>query len=164
MTAVHQVCLLLGSNIQPEKNLRQAMDLLRRHVGVVCNSSVWDTLAVGLDGPNFLNMAVLIVTRLDAVDLKVKILRPLEQQLGRVRGEDKNASRTIDVDIVIFDDTLLDPNLWQFAHRAVPVAELLPGFRSGQGKPLKMVADELAKTTPVRRLGNLMASPNIRVT
>ncbi len=164
MTAAHQVCLLLGSNIQPEENLRLGMDLLRQQLKVVCNSSVWETIAVGSDGPNFLNMAVLIVTPFEALDLKEKILRPLEQRLGRVPSEDKNAPRPIDVDIVIFDDSLLDPNLWQFAHRAVPVAELLPGFRSGQGETLKQVADKLAKTTPVRRLGNLMNAPDLKMT
>jgi len=164
MTATHHVCLLLGSNIEPVKNLRLAMDLLRQQTIVVCNSSVWETVAVGSDGPNFLNMAVLIVIPMEAVDLKEKILSPLEKRLGRVRREDKNAPRPIDMDIVIFDDSLLDPDLWRFAHRAVPVAELLPGFRSGQGETLKQVADELSKTTPVRRLGNLMASTCLKVT
>jgi 2-amino-4-hydroxy-6-hydroxymethyldihydropteridine diphosphokinase len=101
-------------------------------------------------GPDFLNLALLITTSLELGELKEKVLRPLETQLGRVRSADKNAARTFDVDIIIFDSQLLDPNLWRYAHRAVPVAEVLPDYRSDQGDLLTEVASELAETTPIR--------------
>jgi len=44
----------------------------------------------------------------------------------------------------------LDPNLWRYAHRAVPVAEILPNYRSDRGELLSEVATKLAKTTPIR--------------
>ena len=146
----HQVCLLLGSNIQPEKYLVLAVDLLCGQVKIVRISSVWETPAVGSDGPDFLNLALLVTTTLDVAIFKEKIIRPLEAQLGRVRSADKNASRTIDIDIILFDDKLLDPTLWRFAHRAVPVAEILPDFRSEQGDRLKDTASKLAETTQIR--------------
>jgi 7,8-dihydro-6-hydroxymethylpterin-pyrophosphokinase len=74
----------------------------------------------------------------------------LEKKLGRVRSANKNAPRTFDVDIILFDGLLLDPNLWRYAHRAVPVAEILPDYRSGQGKLLKEVARELSSMNPIR--------------
>jgi 2-amino-4-hydroxy-6-hydroxymethyldihydropteridine diphosphokinase len=147
---VHQACLLLGSNIQPGKNIALAIKLLRQSVTVMRSSSVWETQAVGSVGPDFLNLALLITTALEAGELKEKVLRPLETQLGRVRSADKNAPRPIDLDIIIFDDQLLDPNLWIYAHRAVPVAEILPDYRSAHGDTLQEIASELAKSTPLR--------------
>jgi 2-amino-4-hydroxy-6-hydroxymethyldihydropteridine diphosphokinase len=146
----HQVCLLLGSNIQPEKNLALGMDLLRQKVKIVRSSSVWESPPVGSFGPDFLNVAVMVITPLEAVDLKEKVLRPLEGQLGRVRSQDKNAPRTIDLDILLFDGQLVDPSLFLYAHRAVPVAELLPELPSPQGRKLADIASELAKNTPIR--------------
>lgn len=151
----HQVCLLFGSNIEPEKNLALGMDLLRSQVKVLQVSSVWETPAVGSSGPDFLNLAMCVMTSLDAKMFKEQVIRPLEKQLGRVRSADKNAPRTIDIDIVIFDNQLMDPNLWRFAHEAVPVAEIVPGFRSEQGVLLKETASRLAKTTLIRLKPNL---------
>lgn len=149
-TKEHQVCLLLGSNLQPEKNLALGVDLLQKQVKIIRVSSVWETPDVGSAGPDFLNLAVLITTPLAAGELKEQILRPLEAQLGRVRSADKNAPRTFDVDIILFDGQLLDPNLWRYAHRAVPVAEILPDYRSDRGDFLKEAASRLAATTPIR--------------
>ena len=149
METGHQACLLMGSNIQPGKNLALGVDLLRQKVAILQLSSVWETASVGSGGPDFLNLAVLIRTSLDAEELKDKILRPLEAQLGRVREADKNAPRTIDLDIILFDGQLLDPNLFRYAHRAIPVAELLPDYRSDQGESLAEAASRLAKKTSI---------------
>ncbi len=146
----HQVCLLLGSNIQPEKSLPQAIRLLRQKVNILRSSSVWESAPVGTTGPDFLNLALLVTTSLEAGELKEKVLRPLEAQLGRLRSAEKNAPRTIDLDIILFDDLLVDPNLFLYAHRAVPVAEILPDYRSSQGVTLGEFASELARTTPIR--------------
>ena len=143
----HHACLLLGSNIQPEKNLTLGLDLLRYMVTISRLSSVWETPSVGSSGPDFLNLAVLISTPLNTNELKGQVLRPLEVQLGRVRSANKNAPRTFDIDIILFDGELLDPNLWYFAHRAVPVAEIMPDYLSSRGDTLKDVASELAKST-----------------
>jgi 2-amino-4-hydroxy-6-hydroxymethyldihydropteridine diphosphokinase len=148
MTALdHQACLLLGSNIQPEKNLTLGLNLLRNMVTISRLSSVWETPSVGSSGPDFLNLAVLITTPLNTIELKEQVLRPLEIQLGRVRSANKSAPRTFDIDIILFDGQLLDPNLWYYAHRAVPVAEIMPDSLSSRGDTLKDVASELAKST-----------------
>jgi 7,8-dihydro-6-hydroxymethylpterin-pyrophosphokinase len=60
--------------------------------------------------------------------------------MGRLRSADKNAMRSIDLDIILFDRRLLDPMLWHFAHRAVPVAEIQPDIRSEAGETLKETA------------------------
>jgi 2-amino-4-hydroxy-6-hydroxymethyldihydropteridine diphosphokinase len=136
----HQVCLLLGSNIQPERNIPLAIDQLQNHLSILQISSVWETCAVGSAGPNFLNAALLARTPLGQTALKLQILNPLEAKMGRLRSADKNAARPIDLDIILFDRLILDPTLWQFAHRAVPVSEIQPDIRKEAGGTLKEAA------------------------
>ncbi len=163
MGAEHQACLLLGSNMQPEKNLSRGVELLQQKVRVIRRSSVWQSQSIGSAGPDFLNLAVLIMTPMLADELKEKVLRPLEAQLGRVRGKDKNAPRPIDFDIILFDDWLLDESLWQYAHRAVPVAELLPDYRSSRGDILQNVACELAGTTVIHQRPNVFVDRKLHI-
>lgn len=150
MITLHQVCLLLGSNIQPEENILLAVEHLKNSVHILKISSVWQSPSVGFAGPDFLNLALLAATPLTSVELKEQVLRPLEDRLGRVRTVDKNAPRTMDIDIILFDGVELDLILWQYAFRAVPVAELLPEYRSKSGSLLKDAAAELSKDTPLR--------------
>ena len=149
-TATHQACLLLGSNIEPEQNIPRAVLLLQAMLTILKVSPIWESASVDCCYPDFLNMAVLVSTSLDAPQLKVQVLRPLEAQMGRVRTDDKNASRPIDFDIILFDDFLLDPTLWQHAHQAIPVAEIFPDYTSETGESLKDVAMRLAQSTPVQ--------------
>ena len=72
-----------------------------------------------------------------------------ETPRSRVRTIDKNAPRTIDLDILLFDQQCLDLNLWQTAFRAVPFAEVLPDFQSQSGESLKDPAVRLASMTPI---------------
>jgi 2-amino-4-hydroxy-6-hydroxymethyldihydropteridine diphosphokinase len=156
----HQACLLLGSNIEPEVNILGAVDLLQEKVMIHKLSSIWESASVNCCYPDFLNLAALVSTRLSEVELKGQILRPLEAQMGRVRTEDKNASRTIDIDIVLFDGKVTDPDLWLYVHRAVPVAELFPDILSESGERLKDIARRLARTTPIQIRWDLSISLN----
>jgi 2-amino-4-hydroxy-6-hydroxymethyldihydropteridine diphosphokinase len=149
-TVIHQACLLLGSNIEPELNIPRAVVLLQEKLTILQVSSIWESTSVDCCYPDYLNMALSASTSLDAKQLKEQVLRPLEAQMGRVRTEDKNASRPIDFDIILFDGALLDPALWQHAHRAIPVAELFPDYHSEDGASLKEVATRLAQSTPVQ--------------
>jgi hypothetical protein len=60
------------------------------------------------------------------------------------------------IDLILFDNRLLDPNLWRFAHRAVPGAELLPDYRSEQGDLFKETASSLTETIRIRIKPNLL--------
>jgi 2-amino-4-hydroxy-6-hydroxymethyldihydropteridine diphosphokinase len=145
----HHVCLLLGSNIEPEKNLPRSIDLLKKYLTILQTSSVWESQAIGSDSANILNAAVLALTTIDAINLKEQVFRPLEAQLGRVRTLDKNSPRTIDIDPILLDQQLVDPGLWRYAHRAVPVAEILPTYQSETGEYLRDAASRLARITPI---------------
>lgn len=128
MSESHKIFLSLGSNVQPEIYLPKAIDLLREHGRVKEISNVWESRAVGSSGPNFLNLCLLFITSIAPENLKEKIIHPIEARLGRVRGENKNAPRTIDIDIVIADDIPLNLDFWNYAFIVVPMAELAPDF------------------------------------
>jgi 2-amino-4-hydroxy-6-hydroxymethyldihydropteridine diphosphokinase len=145
------VILSLGSNINPIQNIIRALDLLCQQTGVQRVSSAWETPAVGSDGPDFLNAAVWIETRWSISVIKNEIIRSIETQLRRVRTADKNAPRTIDIDILVDQEEVLEPALWEYAFLAIPVAELLPDFRNPQtGEPLRQIAARLAQTTRLK--------------
>lgn len=146
-----QVCLLLGSNIAPEVHLPQAVALLAERFAVQRVSRAWETPAVGSDGPNFINAAVLVDTPLDPLAIKNQVLRPLEARLGRVRSADKNAPRTIDIDVVVWDGRPLDADLNRYAHIAIPMAELIPEATLGLGgEPLQHTAERLLQQATIR--------------
>ena len=155
---MNQVYLILGSNIEKERNLPTAVSLLRDMVEVVAVSSVYETIPVGLqEQPNFWNTAVHIQTPLTATQLKKNVLATIEKKLKRVRVADKNAPRTIDLDIVLFNEAVFDydggdgnrrhipdPDLLKFAHVAVPIAELAPDMPHPQtAESLQTIAQRL---------------------
>jgi 2-amino-4-hydroxy-6-hydroxymethyldihydropteridine diphosphokinase len=155
---MNQVVIALGSNIEKERNLPRAVDLLREMCEVTAVSPIYETEPVGLlNQPNFWNTAVLLQTDLSASQIKQQIIGSIETQLKRVRQADKNAPRTIDADIVLFNDAVFeydggdgrsrpipDPDLVKFPHVAIPVADLLPDFPHPQtGEPLGELAKRL---------------------
>jgi 2-amino-4-hydroxy-6-hydroxymethyldihydropteridine diphosphokinase len=124
-----QAVLLLGSNIKPESNLLKSIELLGARFQIQSVSSVWETTAIGSEGPNFLNAAVLLESNFSPQAMKEFVLRPIEISLERVRTHDKNAPRTMDLDVVVWDERTWDQDIWKYAHAAVPVAELIPNLR-----------------------------------
>jgi len=147
---LHLAYLGLGTNISPETNLTRALSLLRNAVQVIAVSKAWNTPAVGTEGPDFLNAAVAIHTELSPDELKSRVIRKIENQLGRVRTEDKNAPRPIDIDILIFDNKLFDHEIWTQVHLAVPLAELTPNYvHTESGETLAQAAQHLSSLTPI---------------
>ena len=127
---MHQVYLSLGSNIQPEMNLRRAIELLYEYGNILKGSSAWESEAVGSEGPNYLNACVLFTTPLFLVELKEKVIHPIEAKLGRKRSEDKYAPRTIDIDMILFDGQLCNDKFWTLAFVVIPLAEIYPKFQN----------------------------------
>lgn len=141
--------ILLGSNIEPETNIIRAIDLVTSNFVILRKSSIWETEPIRNTGANFLNMALMIRSELPTEEIH-QILRQIEQDLGRVRTSDKFASRTMDIDIIIDGQQVLDEKLWQFAFVAVPVEQLLPDLQHPDlGWTLHEVSRELKKTSRV---------------
>jgi 2-amino-4-hydroxy-6-hydroxymethyldihydropteridine diphosphokinase len=158
-----QVFVSLGSNIDPERNLPEAVRRLALRCPLLAVSPVYETEPVGkTDQPNFLNAAVLIETDLSPSELKSQVLQAIERELGRVRTGDKNAPRTIDLDISLFNDEVLesghrripDPEILQFQHIARPLADLAPHYSHPEtGQTLLEIAESLPQAGLVRRDG-----------
>ena len=147
------VCIELGSNINPETYLPRAVEALHQQFTVLAVSDAWKTPPVGCPdcGNYYLNAAVLVESDLPFNQLK-HTLRRIESQLGRVRTSDKYAPRTIDLDILIIGDELIEPDLWQYAHLAVPVSELMPQFtHPTSGKTLAEIAKQLSRGASILR-------------
>lgn len=128
MNSSHLAYLSLGSNIQPEKNLVRAIQLLQEQGRIESISSAWESRSVGEDGPNYLNACIAFATRLSWPELKEEVILPIELQLGRKRTENKYAPRTMDIDIILFDDQSCDEKSWEKAFVVVPLAEIYPHY------------------------------------
>jgi 2-amino-4-hydroxy-6-hydroxymethyldihydropteridine diphosphokinase len=147
-SVLHQAFLVIGSNISPIDNLKNAVRILEEYCLIDAVSMTWENPPVGSSGPNFYNAAISIRTLLSKDDLKNKILYPIETHLKRIRTSDKNAPRTIDLDIILFEGVILDPEIWIQLYLALPISEFLPDLINPEnGKSLKEIAEALQEKT-----------------
>jgi 2-amino-4-hydroxy-6-hydroxymethyldihydropteridine diphosphokinase len=155
---MNRVFLSLGSNINKEKNLPAAVQMLRDRVLVRAVSSIYETEPMGTkDQPAYFNAAALIETDLGPAEIREHIVDELEAALDRRRQADKNAPRTIDIDIALFNDEILDyipaegrshhvpdPDILTYIHTIVPLAELAPDqVHPETGERLDTIAERL---------------------
>jgi 2-amino-4-hydroxy-6-hydroxymethyldihydropteridine diphosphokinase len=146
--STRRIILLIGSNIEPIKNIRLAFEEIKNHLQIENYSSIWETKPIGSSGYNFLNLALSLLTDIDYDSLKFGLFRSIEAKYGRVRTADKFAPRTIDIDIVIEGEIIREESVWEYAYLAVPVAELVPDLiHPISGIKLIDVARELTKTS-----------------
>jgi len=96
-----RVWVSIGSNIDREHNIRAAVAGLRRWFGDLILSSVYETSAVGFAGAPFLNLVAGFESDLSAYEIAAR-LRAIEDSCGRVRGEEKFAPRTLDLDLLTY--------------------------------------------------------------
>lgn len=118
-----RVYLSLGSNIEPQKFLPPAIAALQARFARVQVSPAYRFAAVGFDGPDFCNLAVGMDTDMSAEVLN-DWLHALEDRHGRKRGGPRYANRTVDIDIVLFGDLVIQGP----GHLHVPRAELRHAF------------------------------------
>ncbi|OLI58492.1 2-amino-4-hydroxy-6-hydroxymethyldihydropteridine pyrophosphokinase [Xanthomonas oryzae pv. oryzae] len=128
------VLLSLGSNVQPTHYLRLAVAALRARFGQIDVSPAYCTPAVGFDGPDFVNNAVVLQTdlELDALD---HWLHALEDAHGRDRSGPRFSNRTLDMDVVFFGDCIVEGS----GHPRIPRPELKHAFVL---KPLADIAPD----------------------
>ena len=142
-----RVYLSLGSNIEPERHLRAAIDALQARFGDLLVSSVYRTEAVGFDGPAFLNMAVGLDADCKPEDLD-RWLHALEDRQGRRRDVARYSSRTLDIDIVLFGDLIVEGP----GHLQIPRDDLKHAFVLA---PLAEIAGEIRHPCSGQTLGEL---------
>ena len=106
----HECVIGIGSNINPESNIAAALYFLRQEQEFVSVSSLIKTSPIGIpDQPDFLNGAAKILTTMEIADFK-NYLKDVEDRLKRDRTAPKYGPRTIDLDIVIWDGEIIDPD------------------------------------------------------
>jgi 2-amino-4-hydroxy-6-hydroxymethyldihydropteridine diphosphokinase len=125
----------LGSNIDARNNISSAIDALRLAFDNVEFSPVYQTAAFGFEGNDFINLAARVETDMGPLELKC-FLNELEDRHGRNRESPKYSDRTLDIDIMLYDDLyMLSPTLniprgeiLTAAHVLKPLADLAPGL------------------------------------
>ncbi len=155
--------LSVGSNLDPAENIRRALGLLASHAEITGISTVYLTPAEERpEQPSYYNCVIEIETEMPPVEFKYSILREIEKELGRVRTGDKFAARQIDLDLIIYDDMVIenealmlpDPQISRRAFIALPLHELSPGLRlPGSGVPIAEIVASLSDSgmTPLNQ-------------
>lgn len=106
-------CIIaIGSNINAESNIAEMLKLLNKKVTVLQVSKMVKTKPIGITEQNdFINGAVKVETEFDYQKLKLT-LKQIEDELGRDRLQEKFGPRSIDLDILVFNDEITDPDFY----------------------------------------------------
>ncbi|MDY7396271.1 2-amino-4-hydroxy-6-hydroxymethyldihydropteridine diphosphokinase [Aureibaculum sp. 2210JD6-5] len=155
--------LSLGSNLgNPLENLQKGINLIAQNVGNITKiSSVYKTASWGFESKDFLNICIEVSSHLNPENLLDKVLK-IETDLGRKRDDNKEyKARTIDIDVLLFDDevifynpdsyrdlTVPHPRMLERKFVLVPLAEIAPQIKHPVaketiGKCLKNCEDNL---------------------
>jgi len=152
-----RIFISVSSNIEPEKNLPEAIKRLRKHCTVKQISSVYQSPAFGYeDQPDFWDTVLEIATPMLPQMFKETVIDEIEKELGRDRAnqENKYGPLTMDMDILMWGDVAFhygkkpwrvpDANIVKYAAIAVPMAEVAPEIVHPDEKvPIKEIAARL---------------------
>ena len=147
---MHTACLSLGSNVDPERHIAIAFAALRERFGDIRASAAYRTPAVGFEGADFVNAAAVIDSDLDVHALN-QWLHALEDAHGRDRSGPRFGDRTLDIDIVLFDDLVCSGP----GNLRLPRGELRHAFVL---RPLAEIAPGVVEPVSGRRLDELWAA------
>jgi len=145
-----RVYLSLGSNLEPHRYLRAALDELRARFGAIAVSPAYRSKSVGFDGADFVNLAVGLDTDLSPEALN-DWLHALEDRHGRRRDVPRFSDRTLDLDIVLYDDLVRRGE----GHLDIPRKELRHAFVL---KPIADIAPELRHPVSGKTMAALWAA------
>lgn len=167
MTLPNQIAYIsIGSNIDPELNLRRAVAMLRVQCEVLALSSVYQSPPFGFtEQSDFLDVTAKIRTTLTPVDFKLQVLDGIEKACGRDRASQANkyGPLALDMDILLWGETAFEygskpwrvPNkgITQFAAVAIPLAEIAPdAVHPIEGVTIREIAARFNDAAEVKRL------------
>jgi 2-amino-4-hydroxy-6-hydroxymethyldihydropteridine diphosphokinase len=129
--SVARVYVSIGSNIERERNIQGALAALGQSFGALQQSRIYETQAVGFDGDPFYNLVVGFDTEQTPQQVAA-VLSRIEDAHGRDRRSGKFSSRTLDLDLLLYDDRVLDEaglhlprkEILEYAFVLKPLAEI----------------------------------------
>jgi 2-amino-4-hydroxy-6-hydroxymethyldihydropteridine diphosphokinase len=133
---VATIYISIGSNVEPVLNVRAAVRRLRQRFPGLRVSPVYETEAVGFVGDDFLNLVVCAEVDMAATAV-CAALREIETEQGRDRSGPRFGSRTLDLDLLLYDDVVVSvpglqlprAEILQRAFVLAPLADLAPTAR-----------------------------------
>jgi 2-amino-4-hydroxy-6-hydroxymethyldihydropteridine diphosphokinase len=129
-----QVYVGIGSNVEPAKHIRAALRNLRSRFGPLSVSSLYRSRAAGFDGDDFLNLVIGFASH-DTPRAIVAELERLHEESGRVRAANPFSPRTLDLDLLLYGDQVIDDmqvpraDITRYSFVLGPLAELAPDLR-----------------------------------
>jgi 2-amino-4-hydroxy-6-hydroxymethyldihydropteridine diphosphokinase len=102
-----QAFIGVGSNIDKEENIRAGVHAMQNKFSNVKVSCIYESCAVGFKGDNYFNLVVGLETEMTPCELQEK-LHEIENQFGRKRAGSRFISRTLDLDLLLYDDLVCD--------------------------------------------------------
>lgn len=125
------VYLSIGSNVQRTKNITAGIQALTVQFPKIQCSPIYESVSIGFDGDNFYNLVVHFETHL-SIEQLTKQLTAIEDNNGRDRHGPKFSSRTLDLDLLLYDDLVLNsekitlprPEIYQNAFVLQPLADI----------------------------------------
>ena len=103
----HRVYVGVGSNIERESNICGGLGDLDHEFGPLRLSSVYESRAYGFTGDDFFNLVAGFDTQKSVSEVSV-MLREIEFRYGRQRQQEKYAPRTLDIDLLLYDDLVIN--------------------------------------------------------
>ncbi|MFQ5559530.1 MAG: 2-amino-4-hydroxy-6-hydroxymethyldihydropteridine diphosphokinase [Nitrospinota bacterium] len=153
------VLIGVGSNISPFQNIEKALTLLREQTTLLKISPFYRSKPHGFsDQDDFINGCIVLTWEASPEELKFNILKKIEERTGRVRTENKNGARTIDLDILLFgelvlkkkDITIPDPETFKRNYILYPAKQIAGDMvNPHSGKRLQEYDTTMAGLTPV---------------
>lgn len=172
-TIITKAYIGLGSNKgDREQALRNAVEHLEAHpeIQVLAVSPVYETDPVDVGGDSFLNAAAALTTSLTAEQL-LEILHEIERTMGRLRIRGRKTARVIDLDLLLFGETVLasrklalpHPEMKKRRFVLIPLADLNPQMKiPGEHLSVKIMAENLSREHPeqgIKLFGTLDQQP-----
>lgn len=126
----NKVIVMLGSNINPQYNIQTAIDKLKLHFTILKQAKSLKTKPVGVIGvqPDFINTGCLIITKYSYKDI-VRTLKEIENEMGR-EPNSPDKPRPIDLDLAVWNDDIVDEDIYQRDFLQTILFELSPEFKN----------------------------------
>lgn len=130
------IYISIGSNINPSENIRLALEDLETAFGDMVCSTHYESESVGFEGDNFINLVVRAETDLD-IPAVSQLLHVIEDRHGRDRSGPKFSSRTLDLDLLLYDQEIFEQGKLKIPRDEIlfnafvlcPLAEIAPDLR-----------------------------------